>query len=71
MMMTKTTLEIREILRNRRISMGLTQVDVADMMGTSQSVISEYENGVVQPTLPIFIKWANVLNFRVTLETIK
>lgn len=70
-MTTKTTLEIREILRNRRISMGLTQVDVADMMGTGQSVISEYENGVVQPTLPILIKWANVLNFRVTLETIK
>jgi transcriptional regulator with XRE-family HTH domain len=71
MMTTKTTLEIREILRNRRISMGLTQVDVAGMMQTCQSVISEYENGVVQPTLPILIKWANVLNFNVTLETIK
>lgn len=71
-MITQTQfISFAEILRNRRITRGFTQRDVAKMMHCTQSQISDYENGITQPTLPLFIEWAGVLGFHVTLENIK
>jgi len=60
-----------EILRDRRISLGLTQRELGEAIGCGQSQISEYETGTVQPTLPLFIVWAYALNFNITLENVK
>lgn len=59
--------EFRETLRAARTGVGLSQREVADAMGTSQSAVSELENGIGEPTLPTLVKWATVLGFDVQL----
>lgn len=55
------------ILKRRRQSRGLSQVDVAFMIGTQQSQISEYERGTIQPTLAVLIRWAHCLDLDLAL----
>ena len=41
-----------ELIREARLAAGLTQEELADRAGVTQSVISDYERGRRQPTLP-------------------
>ncbi len=41
-----------DLLRLARVKVGLTQAQLADRAGVAQSLISAYENGRRQPTLP-------------------
>lgn len=40
-------MEIKDILKSRRIELGLTMKDVADAVGVSESAISRWESGEI------------------------
>ena len=42
-----------DVLRRSRRTAGLTQAQLAELAGTSQSAIAAYESGARQPTLPV------------------
>lgn len=44
-----------ELLREARHRAGMTQAQLAEHAGTTQSVISAYENGRRQPSLPVLL----------------
>lgn len=61
-------------LRDERLRRGLTQKDVAKMISDktiygkiTQSMISEWETGVVEPTLFNFRAWANALDIDIVM----
>ena len=53
-----------EALRLLRIFNGYKSKQLADMLGLSQSYVSELENNKKQPTLEILDKYAKVFNMR-------
>ena len=38
-------MEIKDILKNRRTELGLTQLDVANAVGVSEATVSRWESG--------------------------
>lgn len=52
--------EVCKHIKELRIQRGLTQVELASMLGVSKSVISSYENGVHLPPYDILIKLSNL-----------
>jgi transcriptional regulator with XRE-family HTH domain len=48
-------------MKRRRIELGLTQSDLANMLGISQNTISEYETDVRYPTVDKVYDIANAL----------
>lgn len=53
-----------------RKELGLTQTELAEIMGTKQENISRFESGTYNPTLKFLWKMAKALgkNLKVTLE---
>lgn len=49
-----------EHIRELRIQRGLTQTELAGMLGVSKSVISSYENGVHLPPYDILIRLSSL-----------
>ena len=49
-------------LRELRKSRNMSQTELADALGTSQSTIADYERGKVFPTVPVIIRIAKFLN---------
>ena len=58
---------IRAIL-NARIKEGMTQAEIAERTGTTQSSIARFEAGRGNPTLSFMIKIAHALGKRLILE---
>ena len=56
-------------LRTERIRQGITQKTVAHELGTHQSVISKFEQAITNPTVSFIIRYAHVLNKKVTIKT--
>ena len=52
---------LREIRKHR----GITQVQLAEIIGVEQSTISQWETGRAQPSLKIAVKIANALGCKV------
>lgn len=48
---------ILEMIAARR-ALGLTQADVAKVLGTSRTTVTNWENDEAQPRLQDFLKWA-------------
>lgn len=59
--------QLRDFRRTRRI----TQSELAARMGTTQPAISEYEQGVVSPTLRTLQNWAAALGVTLTAKPIR
>lgn len=53
--------EIAEAIIQARLAAGLTQVELAERIGTNQALISRLENGEANPTLSTLKKLANEL----------
>lgn len=54
-------------LGERRMNLGLTQLEVASQIGVSQGAISFWETGQRTPTLAKFAELADVLGYELTL----
>lgn len=52
-------------LKAYRLSRGLTQKQLAELVGVSQNAVYNWENGKREPTLATIIKLANILNTNV------
>ena len=50
-----------ESLKRERMRSGLSQAELAEMLGVTQGVISMYENGSKVPTVPLAVKIAQTL----------
>lgn len=55
-------------LRNKRIKLGLSQTDLAELMGTSQSAISEIENKITVPTMTTLANYARAVGVEFKFE---
>ena len=55
------------LLRQARKRAGLSQVDLASRAGVTQSVISAYESGQRQPSLPALARLIDAAGFELTL----
>ena len=55
------------LLRQARKRAGLSQVDLAARAGVTQSVISAYESGQRQPSLPALARLVSAAGFELTL----
>ncbi len=55
------------MLRQARKQAGLSQVDLASRAGVTQSVISAYESGQRQPSLPTLARLIDAAGFEMTL----
>jgi len=51
----------------RRIALGLTQRDVARMLGTSQSAISDLERGAAMPRITTLLRYLRALGLGLDL----
>lgn len=55
-------------LNARRRELGMTQAELADLSGTTQSYISTILNGHMNPTLPVLDRLCTVVGLRLTLS---
>jgi DNA-binding XRE family transcriptional regulator len=62
--------DLRKKLIEMRVNKGLTQAEIAKIMGTNKSNISRLECGenVSYPTLATISKYAHALGYRVNVE---
>jgi transcriptional regulator with XRE-family HTH domain len=72
---TTTDNDIGNRIAERRIALGLTQLQLAEEMGLIQSLVSAYERGVLRLTADMVIRFAKVLNvstdYILNVETIE
>jgi len=66
--MAHTHIDAGSLLRDARLRAGLTQVDLAGQAGVTQSVISAYESGSRQPSLPTLQRLVAATGSRLTVE---
>ena len=62
---------IPKILREIRIEKALTQAQLATMVGTSPTIISEWENYRADPLLTSLERWADALGYELDLMLIR
>lgn len=62
--------EFRRVLIGARIAAGLTQAELAERMGSTQSAVSRLESGMQVPTLDTLCRLASILgvDFTITPE---
>jgi transcriptional regulator with XRE-family HTH domain len=60
--------EVAEQVRTRRTALGLTQEQLAERMGTTQSVIARLEGGGSPPSLRTLERLADVLDADLTVR---
>jgi uncharacterized protein len=57
-----------DVLRLARVKGGLTQAELARRAGVAQALISSYENGHRQPTLPTLLRLLEAAGFELRLR---
>ena len=60
--------EFRRALIGARVAAGLTQAQLAERLGTTQSAVSRLESGVQTPTLDTLYRLAEVLSVDFTIS---
>jgi transcriptional regulator with XRE-family HTH domain len=60
-------MNIGEIIREARLTAGLTQAQLAEKAGMVQPAIARLENGKMDPTIRTLIRIANALGKKVEL----
>lgn len=61
-------LEVRELIINTRTKLGITQKQLAEKSGVSQSNISKIENGTYKPSITILKRIADAFEKRLIIE---
>jgi DNA-binding XRE family transcriptional regulator len=56
-----TLRRLYRFLTQRRLALGLSQTELAQLMGTKQSSVSEFEREQSMPRMPTLIRWAKAL----------
>ncbi|GIG63662.1 hypothetical protein Lfu02_80340 [Longispora fulva] len=64
----KILLDLLRTFAAVRKKRGLSQAEIAQQMGTTQSAVSDMERGVVEPRLSTLLKYARILACRLGLE---
>lgn len=59
------SMELHEVMRQRRTELGLTQTDLAAKSGVDKRQIRRYESGDTQPSLPVARAIANALEMSI------
>jgi len=57
--------DYREIIRNKREKLGLSQYKLAKMVGITQSFMNEIESGKKSPSIEVFFRICEALEIRV------
>lgn len=57
---------VKELVEIRK-AQGLRQIDMAEAVGVTQPVISEFESGKTEPRIKTVIKYAHVLGYGIVL----
>lgn len=60
--------EVATLLREARRRAGLSQAELAELAGTSQSAVNRYERGVVEPSIPTLRRLLQVCGMKLRLE---
>lgn len=64
----ETRLQLAELVYTARTRAGLTQTELAERMGTKQSVISAVENGGQIPSVSTLWRIAHALDLNLTID---
>lgn len=62
------SIELADIIKNRREELGITQKDLAEMSGIHLRSISTLESGSANPTLEAMTKIGDVLGLEVLMK---
>ncbi|MDI3342087.1 MAG: helix-turn-helix transcriptional regulator [Sphaerobacter sp.] len=64
--------ELAEAIIGVRLAAGLTQAELAELLGTTQSAVARWENGTVLPSMATVLKLLDVLDvgFQATRRTV-
>ena len=54
-----------EFIRSRRMTLNLTQYEVASRAGTTQGYLCKVENGMREPTITLALKLCDVLGLNI------
>ena len=60
--------EIGKLIKHRRMVLGLTIRDLADLAGMSKTTISQIESGVSNPTFQVLQNIFEYLNLEIKVE---
>lgn len=60
-------LEVMEIIAEKRIELGMRQIDFAKALGTTQAQLSRYETLQRSPTLKVLLKMFYILDIKMEL----
>ena len=58
---------IIEKLIERRVDQGITQTQLAELVGTKQTAISRFESGTYNPSMSFLFKIADALDVKLTV----
>jgi transcriptional regulator with XRE-family HTH domain len=64
------TRTVNEVLRDRRIELGMSQQTLADRLGKSHIHIWKWEKGIVNPRLDSLTAWSAELGCQVQVVTL-
>ena len=64
-------LQIGEIIKERRNSLRINQVNLAEMAGISKNTLYKIERGQANPTIEVLKKIADILGLEIKLEVKK
>ncbi len=60
--------EVATLLREARLGAGLSQAELADLIGTSQPAINRYERGTVEPSISTLRRLLHACGMQLQLE---
>ena len=58
-------MDLREVIRNRRKVLGISQQDLAEMSGISLPTVKDIERGIANPSLSTISKLLDVLGLEI------
>lgn len=58
-------MDLREVIRNRRKVLGISQQDLAEMSGISLPTVKDIERGLANPSLSTISKLLDVLGMEI------